>query len=83
MDLLECIQRRATEMVQEAEHPPYKDRLIELELFSLDKGRLRGDLKVVFHYVTGGYKKEGDRLFSGVCDDRTKGNGYKLKEGRF
>jgi len=30
-----------------------------------------------------GCKKEGDRLSSRVCCDRTKGNGFKLKEGRF
>ena len=28
-------------------------------------------------------KKEGDRLFSRECRDRAKGNGFKLKEGRF
>jgi len=27
--------------------------------------------------------KEGDRLFSRACGDKTKGNGFKLKEGRF
>ena len=29
------------------------------------------------------YRKEGDRLFSKGCGDRTSRNGFKLKEGRF
>ena len=32
-------------------------------------------------YLQRGCKKEGDRLFSGFCCDKTRGNG--LKEGRF
>ena len=31
----------------------------------------------------GGYKKEGDRLFIRVYHDRTRGNSFKVKEGRF
>ena len=38
---------------------------------------------MAFQYLKGSYRKEGDRLFSRVCGDRTRGNGFKLKEGRF
>ena len=39
--------------------------------------RLWEDLRVAFQYLKGGYKKEGDRLFSRVCCDRTRRNGLK------
>lgn len=28
------------------------------------------------------YRKDGDRLFSRACSGRTRGNGFRLKEGR-
>jgi len=57
--------------------------LRQLELFSLEKRRLQGELRAAFQYLKGGCKKEGVRFSSRVCCDRTGGNGFKLKDGRF
>jgi len=45
--------------------------------------RLWGDLRVAFQYLKGAYRKNGEGLFTRASSDRTKGNGFKLKEGRF
>jgi len=36
-----------------------------------------------FQYLKAAYKEDGDKLFSRACCNRTRGNGFKLKEGRF
>ena len=34
-------------------------------------------------HLKGAYKQEGEWLFARVASDRTRGNGLKLKQGRF
>jgi len=63
--------------------PLLQDRLRELGLCSMEKGRLRGELRVACQCLKGSNRKEGYSLFSRVCGDRTRGNGFKLKEERF
>jgi len=82
-ELLEQAQRRATKMIQGLEHLSYDERLRELGLFSLEKRRLQGDFIEAFQYLKAAYRKEEKNLFSKACCDRTRSNGFKLKEGRF
>ncbi|KAK4832085.1 hypothetical protein QYF61_020700 [Mycteria americana] len=73
----------ASTMIRGLEHLSCEDRLRELGLFNLEKRRLQGDLIAAFQYLKGACKKDGDRLSSRACCNRTRGNGFKLKEGRF
>ncbi|GAB0179132.1 hypothetical protein GRJ2_000378500 [Grus japonensis] len=81
MDLLKWIQRRATKMIRGLQHLSNEDRLKDLGLFSL--GKVWEDLIAAFQYLKEAYKKDGDRLFSRVCCNKTRGNGFRLKECRF
>ncbi|KAJ7397058.1 hypothetical protein BTVI_138953 [Pitangus sulphuratus] len=84
MQLLERVQQRATKVASRGqEHLSYEERLQELDLFSLEKRRLRGDLFNIYEYLKDGYQEDGAKVFSVVPNNRTRNNGHKVKYKKF
>ncbi|PKU37831.1 hypothetical protein llap_11868 [Limosa lapponica baueri] len=76
--LLQRVQQRATKMIKGLEYLSYEERLRDLDLFSLEKRRLRGDLIVAYKYL-----KDGASLFPVASSGRTRGNWHKLEHRKF
>lgn len=64
-------------------HKSYEERLRKLELFRLDKGRLRGDLIAVYSSLEGGCSMGEFGLFSQVTTNSTREDGLELPQGTF
>ncbi len=75
----EAVQRRDTKMISSLRNKSNEERLGRLNLFSLEKRRLRGILIECFKIVKGFTNVDANKLFS--TDDllRTRSNGIKLR----
>ncbi len=77
--MLERVQRRATKIIQGNSNLDYRDRLRNLNMYTLEERRIRGDLIQLFKFV-----KQGD--FKGLefnTGKRTRGHAYKLFKSPF
>ena len=70
-------------MTRGLEQLPCGDRLRELELFSIERGRLLGGPYSSLPISKGAYRKAGEGLLIRTGSDRTRRNGFKLEESRF
>ena len=80
---LESVQRRMTKMIPGLRNLPYQDRLKKLDLHSLERRRVRGDMIEVFKWVKGINKGDIDKVLIISEQDRTRSNGFKLDKFRF
>lgn len=80
---IENIQRRATKLVPNIRHLPYKERLRRLDLPSLKYRRIRGDMINVYKILNENNCESNKLLSLNVSNYNTRGHDKKLKKGRY
>ena len=83
IDRIEKVQRRATKMIPRLRSKPYEDRLAHLNLYSLSKRRLRGDLIETFKICKGLENVNCNKYFDIAVDERTRGHQFKIRPKHF
>ena len=82
IERLEAVQARATKLIPSIRHLGYVRRLESLNLYSLEKRRLRGQLIETFKMLKGVNNIDYRHLFT-FSNNRTRSNGWKLELKRF
>ena len=82
IERLEAVQARATKLIPSIRHLGYVRRLKRLNLYSLEKRRLRGQLIETFKMLKGVNNIDYRHLFT-FSNNRTRSNGWKLELKRF
>ena len=82
IERLEAVQARATKLIPSIRHLGYERRLEHLNMYSLEKRRLRGQLIETFKILKGIDKIDYRQLFT-LSQNQTRSNGWKLELKRF
>ena len=80
INMLESVQRRATKLIPGLKNKSYKERLKELNMFSVEYRLLRGDMIETFKILTGRSGTLSVELFEIDNSDRNRGHSLKLKK---
>ncbi len=78
---LERVQRLATRLVRGLRHVPYEERLRQLNLFSLERRRLRADLILAFNIFKGEVDLKPYAFFLRQPRAGLRGHTYRLLHG--
>lgn len=82
IELLEAVQARATKLVSSIRHKSYIRRCDELNLYTLEFRRLRGQLIQVYKILNHLDKIDYSEMFT-LSNNATRNNGFKLVAKRF
>ena len=82
IECLEKIQHRATKLVPELRNLEYSDRLSELNLYTLEQRRERGDFIEAYKIITGKENIECEKFFKFSDNSNTRGNSMKIYKPR-
>ena len=78
IEKLEGVQQKMTKLIPRLRNKPYGERLIELNLLSLTKRKLRGDLIEVFKIIKEIENMDVEKCFTIDTSNITRNNGYKI-----
>ncbi len=80
---MERLQRLATRMVKGMRELPYKERLRRLNLFSLKRRRLRGDLILACNIFHGCLDFPQPEFFEAPAERNLRGHDFKMRHRSF
>ena len=78
INLIEGVQHRATKLVKSIEDLSYEERLKQLQLYSLEDRRLRGDLILMYRIMNGDVNIDSSKLFTVKAPNMARGHAMKV-----